>query len=358
MSTVIIKSRKCPFCKSILTYTSIRCPDNKRINCSECHKCDSYFLTSHNYKKLDDISKTFGTVLKSNIYAYKMVNQEPFSKKQKYSYQKSDHKYAKSTKGKSLKIMKRGNITYSPDNCMIKRKTCEYYMDDLCSFTNEECNLNSEKCPKNVSTTNAAVKDKATQRKRKRKNINDVGVTAIVLSDNRKCLNNRHIIKDVNATIRVADKNGEIINYLIPCAYCDICDLYFVFKVDYDKAKKHGVILCPVINRTKQYLQKHSTKATNINESRIHQLGYNVRSGSGYTPEQRHVILANIMENTNISKHEIESCILRPMMQHKSQPNYADAIKAWKQDLDFIKNYKRGDCPEVIIDKIIIGKRK
>ena len=33
-------------------------------------------------------------------------------------------------------------------------------------------------------------------------------------------------------------------------------------------------------------------------------------------------------------------------------------LKDGKQDLEFIKGYKLGDIPEVVIDKIIVGKRK
>lgn len=46
------------------------------------------------------------------------------------------------------------------------------------------------------------------------------------------------------------------------------------------------------------------------------------------------------------------------MIQHKNQANYVDAVLAWQQDLEFVKNYIHGDIPEVIIDKIIVGKRK
>lgn len=68
-------------------------------------------------------------------------------------------------------------------------------------------------------------------------------------------------------------------------------------------------------------------------------------------------ILANILENTDITRYEIESCISRPMNQHKNQLNYSEAVLAWKEDLEFIKSYKLGDIPEVVIEKIIIGKR-
>lgn len=67
--------------------------------------------------------------------------------------------------------------------------------------------------------------------------------------------------------------------------------------------------------------------------------------------------MANILENTDIVKHEIESCILRSLAQHKNQPDYADAVLAWQQDLEYVKNYKPGDIPEVMSDRIIIGQR-
>lgn len=39
-------------------------------------------------------------------------------------------------------------------------------------------------------------------------------------------------------------------------------------------------------------------------------------------------------------------------------PSYVDAVEKWKQDREFVKNYKQGDIPEVRIDEIIVGKRK
>lgn len=35
--------------------------------------------------------------------------------------------------------------------------------------------------------------------------------------------------------------------------------------------------------------------------------------------------------------------------------NYADAVAKWQQDREFVANYKKGDCPEVIIDEVVIG---
>lgn len=239
-------------------------------------------------------------------------------------------------------------------------KTCKYFDKDklTCKFSKTFCK-DADSCTlyvTNVQEVQVAQPKKTSVKKSH--SINEVGITAIVLSDNRKCTNNSHKIIDLNATLRIAQPDGKVINHIIPAAYCEICDTYFVLKSDFKIAKGHGTILCPVIDMTEQTINKKGITTLFTSESRIHQLGYNVKRGNGYTKEQRQLILANILENTNISRHEIESCILRPMMQHKNQVNYSDAVLAWKQDLEFIKNYKIGDIPEVVIDKIIIGKRK
>lgn len=37
-------------------------------------------------------------------------------------------------------------------------------------------------------------------------------------------------------------------------------------------------------------------------------------------------------------------------------PNFAEAFKKWKQDWEFVANYKFSDIPEVLIDEVTIGK--
>ena len=69
-------------------------------------------------------------------------------------------------------------------------------------------------------------------------------------------------------------------------------------------------------------------------------------------------ILANIVENTDISKYAIASNIRRCIAQHKNQKNYSQSVKCWTDDLKFIQKYKYGDLPEVLIGKIIVGKRE
>lgn len=278
------------------------------------------------------------------------------NKKKKSINSKSQKKYSSSSSKSSNSIVT--NIyTYSKKKFKRLGKNCIHFDSSklTCKLTKFWCN-NPDECTDYV--TNLKEIEGNITRKIKNRDINIVGVTTIVLNDNRKCTNNNHDITDLDANIRIAQANGEILIYKIPAAYCKECDTYFVLKRDYKYAKSKGEILCPIIDLTQEGTQKSINKNLSSSESRVHQLGYNVQRGSNYTKEQRQLILANIIENTNISKHEIESCIIRPMMQHKNQPNYADAVLAWQQDLEFIKNYKHGDIPEVIVDEVIIGKRK
>lgn len=276
------------------------------------------------------------------------------NKKRKTSLIKQQKKNHNSHNKRSKSIIT--NIyTYNRKKQKRFGKTCIHFNNDklTCDLNNLWCN-NADECTSYVTNLKSISSNIKTKRSN---NINIVGVTTIVLNDNRKCTNNRHDIIDLTATIRIAQPNGKILTYNIPAAYCKECDAYFVLKKDYKIAKSNGKILCPIIDLTREVTQKSKTKNLSSSESRVHQLGYNVQKGSEYTKEQRQLILANIMENTNISKHEIESCITRPMMQHKNQANYADAVLAWQQDLEFVKNYRHGDIPEVIIDKIIVGRR-
>lgn len=186
---------------------------------------------------------------------------------------------------------------------------------------------------------------------------NEVGINAIVLSDNYKCINEAHTIDDINTVVRLAKNNGEIIDYNMPAAYCKNCNLYFVLKDDYIQAKSIGVLLCVVKDYTQKHLQKHKGKKTIGKESKIHELGYNVKKNNGYTEQQRQIILANILENTDISKYEIKSNINMNIARHRNQPNYNQSVECWKKDLDFVDGYKLGDLPQVKITSMSIGRR-
>ena len=170
-----------------------------------------------------------------------------------------------------------------------------------CKISNMFCK-DADNCESYV--TNLKTIQNKQQRVRKTTDINNVGIAVIVLNDNRKCTNNKHKVVDLNAIIRIVENNGNISTCTVPAAYCKECDTYFMLKKDYKIAKTKGKILCPIIDFTQKGKYQNANKNLSSSESRIHQLGYNVRKDSNFTQEQRQIILANIIENTNISKHE------------------------------------------------------
>lgn len=62
--------------------------------------------------------------------------------------------------------------------------------------------------------------------------------------------------------------------------------------------------------------------------------------------------------NYGITQHEILSMLDTNITRKINMPNYAEAVEKWKQDREFVANYEFGSIPEVLIDEIIIGKRK
>lgn len=244
-------------------------------------------------------------------------------------------------------------------------KKCSYFKNSICSYFDNVCNSYSIKCINRGILTLLNKKDslksqeRVNSNKQHKQSISQYSkyVKAVVLSHNRKCINDKHDIIDVSAKFKVLI-NNEITETSIPAGYCKECDQYIILKSDFKKVKHKGTLLCQVIDKTPEYLSKHEGSYTST-ESRVHSLGYNViRQRYNYTFEQRKIILANIIENYGITQHEILSMIDTNIARKINIPHYEVAVEKWQQDLEFVKNYKQGDIPEVRIDEIIVGKRK
>ena len=149
----------------------------------------------------------------------------------------------------------------------------------------------------------------------------------------------------------------DVIEEIVPAVYCKKCDQYIILKNDFNIVKQKGTLLCEVIDKTPEYLSKHRG-LSNTTESRVHSLGYNViRQKYNYSFNQRKIILSNIMENYNVSKHEILSMLDTNIARKRNIPSYANAVKKWMEDREFVSSYKTGDIPEILIDKVVIGRR-
>lgn len=360
----------CPFCKAILVNSNTHCPDNKTYPCQECKNCHCYFYTKDNYTKLKNLAIKNKTKLNSNVYYFadSIYKKETFVSNTKNKLKSK--KVRKSQKTKVRDFIPRSNKSANIDVDIIKKPNltsailkeaskCYYYKNKLCLYIDDKCEPLSLKCRNDFAKHNREEQKQQNNVYRieqpKQTEISGIIVTGIVLSDNRKCTISNHNLKDIIAKINIVTQNGKIYLISLPAAYCNDCDVYFVLKRDFQKAKEQGVLLCSVEDKTLKYIQKHANqKYKTIGESRIHKMGYNVRKDVGYTDMQRHVILANILENTNIARHEILSVIDAGIARHQSKTTHQHAILCWISDREFVTNYKTGDMPEVLIDKMVL----
>lgn len=347
--------RNCPFCQTELISSTVLCPGYKKYSCLECIKCHSYFFTKNVYKILYNLAEKENRNLSSNIHYYDpdisiwAKNTIHRTNNKKTTIKKSIVKPKKNKKSKNTKTVQ--EIKQSKHNKILARikfghaNDCMYYKNTYCNLIKNECDPSSLSCDFKKGFPNNFVLEET--------NSKGEGVTALVISDNRRCTYNEHELQDVLLIVRVSSKNGDISDAQILASYCKTCDEYFILKSDYYKLKEQGVILCPIEDRTVK--QKKTQKYTNAgSESRIHQLGYNVKKGSNFTSKQRQIILANIVENTGITKAEIKSNITRCINQHKKHKGYENAIVCWQNDLEFINNYHNGDIPKIKVDKLIL----
>ena len=404
-NTFTIENNKCPFCNNNLTKSHVKLPDNKILPCLECKSCKSYFYTITDYFTLKDYARQNNSKLYHQIYTY--IEKTKISIKKKKPQVKQNKKIKiKHVNSASLRIeiqkvstplytdetcynYRNGYCIYTNKNCNIssfgcqkynntrqkpkiiygKRFGCKYYYKNYCTKLHQKCDIFLNGC---IKSYNAQVlrngiplteySDKSSKLTSSNQILNvhcALGVNTIVLTYNKKCTIESHPIIDIESIIRIASPNGDIIEHHMPAAYCKICKLFFVLKSDFKIAKQKGVILCPVIDATKIHpeINLHNYKIGN--ESKIHAYGYNVQQGFGYTDKQRQIILANIIDNCSISKHEIASHINSCIQRHKSQKNYSVAVAKWEKDLMFVNNYKQGTIklPKVLIDKVTIGRR-
>lgn len=246
-------------------------------------------------------------------------------------------------------------------------KYCSYFKNKICTYFDDSCNPYSIKCknpnilfPKKSSI--ASKTDDITQPKKKQisklTTIEIQRIKTVVLSHNRKCIYEEHSLIDIEAIIKVLTPNNKIIDVKVSAVHCKECNQYIILKSDFKSIKQKGTLLCCVIDKTPEYIAKHKNSSHSGTESKVHRLGYNViKQGYNYTFSQRKIILANIIENYGITQHEILSMLDINIARKINLPNYADAVEKWQQDREFVVNYKLGDCPEVIIEEVVIGRR-
>ena len=178
-----------------------------------------------------------------------------------------------------------------------------------------------------------------------------------------KCKHNNHHIEDVKAVFTTITRQGTVNKITIPAGYCSTCNMYFIMESTYKRIKNSGIPICRTMDE-KSYDNNITAGLYNYNlasESVLMQFGYNVSQKDDLPAEQRHRILAAIVDNGVLKRNEVVSYLDYFINQRKNQKNkddslkYKDAIDKWRLDRAWINKYKLGSYKEVLIRSIVDG---
>lgn len=174
----------------------------------------------------------------------------------------------------------------------------------------------------------------------------------VVIRSNGFYCSNHHELEDMAGEFTVCLDDGRIFTYKAPIAFCKTCNLYYILESTYEEIKKKGTILCQIMTYenyiNKDSYPKYSKKWHET--SPLSNMGYNVNQNDDLYPAQRHVILAQIIDNKICSVDRVLSYLDSFI---KSHPGCDEAICRWKSDMKFVREYKLNSLSVVPVRRLI-----
>ncbi len=163
------------------------------------------------------------------------------------------------------------------------------------------------------------------------------------------CTRNKHEITCVNAIVPTMHSDKVKINV----NYCHDCEKFFVSEERYKEfIKKYGVIYLTFgfVNEKGDYSEP--TESKKADKSPLMLCGYSVSQDKGFSSEQRHVILKNIIDRKILDKWQVIEYLEQFIRYNGLKANMDLAVSKWRSDLDFVEAYESDKQTNVDINKI------
>jgi len=174
-----------------------------------------------------------------------------------------------------------------------------------------------------------------------------VNMSDIIIRSNSFYCHKHHGVTDMAGEVSILDRVGNVRNVLFPIAYCETCGLYFVLEATYQDLKKKGIVRCGITTLA-EYEHIGELKEGKLNEvSPLRMWGYTVSKSEGYSDVQRQRILEDIIDYSVMSKDEVLSYLDFFMRLHYTNSDWA--VEKWKEDRDYIANYKLTSSKRVYV---------
>jgi len=176
--------------------------------------------------------------------------------------------------------------------------------------------------------------------------------SVIVLSNTLNCSSN-HNTDDLIAKIPVLNEDGEISYLKINASYCYDCKRFTILKSDFIAIK--DIVMCKVIDETSDY-SNNSENEFDMEQRRsiLFQYGYNVQTKKNLSEKQRHIILSSVIEAQIMNRRDVINHINTLIERGSKIPSWLNATQKWKEDKQFVSEYKSDTLPEVIFNNIIL----
>ena len=167
------------------------------------------------------------------------------------------------------------------------------------------------------------------------------------------CSNKEHSVLPYCGIIKILTPEKKIIDENIYVGYCRKCDIYYVFRRDYDELCKKGTPLCRVIDtKTKDVISK---PVFHFNDKSIlMEMGYTVNSVLSLSAEERKKILSEAIEDMGVPVNDVLNLIELQIHLHENDIRYTSAVEKWKEDAAFVKTYGLNSNREHYINEIQI----
>lgn len=170
-------------------------------------------------------------------------------------------------------------------------------------------------------------------------------------SKSAHCVNKRHKVISCTGIYRGCKINVN---------YCLSCKAFFISRNDYIEYRKiygKNLLNGAIATKDDEPLVEKLSQITNMfsasTESILYKNGYNVDKVNGLTDEQRHIILARIMNSRILPKAEILKHINMLINMSKNLLERTEAVYKWSIDYDYVRDYNIDSQMQINITEII-----
>lgn len=160
------------------------------------------------------------------------------------------------------------------------------------------------------------------------------------------CRRLKHTIRPVTAVMH--DQDGKEIQMNVE--YCTKCQKFLLNYISYQEyRKRHGVL----IGNLRLVTDGLFDGAYNLaEESPLKLSGYNVGQQSNFSAKTRQYILASVIYEKIMTKVDVINYLEYFIHLNSSKSSSREACQKWREDLEFVQNYKIDVQPKVAVSEI------